>query len=778
MKADAESRSARRPPRAKTLAVVVTYGNADGSFFSEAFEGRLVIEARDLGLEATLVRVVYEGSPESDAAISARLSHLLHRLDVDVVLAGRLFDPSPVLAHRDADPARRFVLLALGEHPPALDGVDYVLGTRIDRGGVARRELAPDDQMLDAFEALVRGLARGEDPDVAGVARVVDGRYVAADVMPAPRRRRPYRVALDVEVIAPFALPPSRRRTLVGTHGCPHALDAMASPHFEGVALPAHLPVAREGCSFCPMGGDYVAGTDAAIVESLLEQASFHLEHEPDVTSFVLSDQHPLRYLARLVEEAAARGLRPVRWLFAARADALVRERASLDAAVAAAERSGAVVESYLTGFESFSDAELVRYNKGLRAQDLLDAVALLRAVHAAHPTAFEFASSRGHSLILFGPWTSLEDLRITVDTVRRERLREVFHDLGRNRLRLYPNLPIYYAAARDGLLAEAWDEAGSGTARDHGYGEEVPWRFLDARTRMVFVLSRVLREARGLDDEAAQLCAAADFAGADGAPLDAPTRAAADVRDGLAALGEAVVALGAGGRPRARTLPASFVELVGACNNGCAGCTNREYPGVAHGEVRRLAVEAARRRAGLVVLAGREPTLADDFLPLVQAARGDDARPVAVVTNGRRFAYEHFARAASSAGIRVVSMKAFGTRAEHADAYTRVAGSFDQALAGAANLRNAGVTLEWRVVAHAQALDDLASAAELAARFDVARILVELPLDAIGLANLRRAADSLARLGEEASRRGIPLEVEATPANRDRVRSVVAPRA
>ncbi|MCB9574412.1 MAG: hypothetical protein H6709_20210 [Kofleriaceae bacterium] len=338
---------------------------------------------------------------------------------------------------------------------------------------------------------------------------------VAAAPLPAAAdTTRPLRPVLDHEVIAVGPPPAVTRRTVFGNAGCPYAADPLAAPHFAGVTLPTTIEVARLGCAFCAMGGDYERRPDAEVVASIVDQALHITRGAPATRELVLDDQAALRYLAALIRAAAAAGVPPVRWLFAARSDTLVRERARLDAAIAAAEATGHVVECYLTGFEAFSAAELARYHKGVTVDDQLAAVATLRARTAAHPTAaFRHADARGHSLILWNPWTTPDDLADTVAIVRGHGLVDLFDELGRNRLRLYPDLPIFHAAARDGALVDAWQPGDHGAARGKGYHQERPWRFLDARTRLAWELAEALRARLGRATEPAQLAAIAAHA-------------------------------------------------------------------------------------------------------------------------------------------------------------------------------------------------------------------------------------------------------------------------
>lgn len=748
-----------------SIAIIIPFGNDGGSYFSDTLEARMCEEAKLLGHRARLVRVTYDGtSAERDAEIGARLAAWLAEHDVDLVVTQRFFDPGPIVAHRRRAANRRVLLIAPGDLPSTLDGVDFVLGDGSARPSLPRREMIPSDQLLDVWVHTLDALVRGESvAAVAGVATVEGGRVVPGVPLGPPTRRRPFRATVACDSIAATAPRAVRHRTLQGTFGCPYSGDPMKTAHFDGVSLPTNGFVARLGCSFCPMGGDYIAGTDESIVRDLLEQATFWAENDPDVEEFVLSDQHPIRYLGRVMDGAGARGLRRMRWLFAARADAFIREAETLERAVRSALDAGQCLEVYLTGFESFSDVELARYNKGIDVAQQLKAIANMRALHVRHPSAFEYARSRGHSLILWNPWTEPSDLRATVDTVRENGLRDLLQDLGRNRLRIYPNLPIFHAAARDGL-ADAWDDAGDGTARGLGYAAEYPWRFRDERTRVAFALSVALRAKLGSESELAQLAAVTAFAES-GASVGTPVDDVVDRVRGRVeclerALGDVRRAESTEASRRPSVRRASVVMFTGACNNGCSSCSNGDAwldDGVEALEAR---VDRARESGFPIVLAGREPTLHVGFLKLVARARGADARLVAIVTNGRRFAYERFVAAATRAGLASASVKLFGPDPGTADAFTRAPDSHAQGVLGLSNLSRAGVVTQGRIVLHRDVLDRAHEIVDVAARAGASQLSLDVQLDAVTLDRLDDAALAVDRVARRAALLGLPLHV------------------
>ncbi len=733
-------------PVQRSVAVVASYGERRDSFFADTLLAMLCAAARRSGHRAEMLRVYYDGhDAAADARVDARLREWLSERAVDVVVGERFVNVETFEA-----PGRVVVQVARGDAFDPVDGVHWVVGANPGRTrqGTTRRTPSVDELCL-AWERLLTALAVGDDPArVPGVGRVDGDDLVLHAPLERPARVPAFDAVVAMDCIAEGDAPAVVRKTLFGNVGCPYGADPLALPHYARVRLPVERPVARLGCAFCALGGDYEKRPDAEVVARTLEQARFWTERVATVTELVLSDQHALRYLRALL--LGARDLRPVRWLFAARSDSFVREAATVRAAVEAAVATGHTLEVYLTGFESFSDAELTRYNKGVTVAEQLEAVAAMRALSEEFPRAFRYGDARGHSLILWSPWTTPDDIADSVAVMRRAGLAELFHELGRNRLRLYRDLPIYYAAERDGALCDEWQEGDHGAARRKGYNTEHPWRFLDPRTRLCYALARALVARLGRDSEPAQLAAAADYARAV-APDDVPSTVARVLRE--------VEALEAALReaPTRRYPAAHDVRGTNACNNGCAHCPNRaRYVPDASLAAR---IDAARARPGPVRFAGREPTLWPDVAALVQRAAGDDRRPVWMVTNGRRFASAPFARELVQAGLTHATVKLFGPDAAVADAYTRDPGGHAQSLAGLRNLRAAGLrSVTARVVLHAHNLDDLSALPARLREGGATELQLDAPLDAIGLGALDRAAAAVRDLAAACRAAGLAL--------------------
>jgi pyruvate-formate lyase-activating enzyme len=392
----------------------------------------------------------------------------------------------------------------------------------------------------------------------------------------------------------------------------------------------------------------------------------------------------------------------------------------------------------------------------------LLAAVALVRALARAHPQHFAYTRERGHSLILFHPWTSPGSLLTSGETLRAHGLSDFFHDITRNRLRLYPRLPIYALAKSAGLVADAWEGAEAAqTARSKGYSVDIAWRFADPRAAIAYEACRRLRGALGGETEISQLVAVAQWTerfDRDHAPaVEDSTRGLDAAVDKLSTCIEELLRGSCGPR-------AASVMFAGSCNNACNGCENRDRFLPDDAEALRQGVDEARERGLPLMLAGREPTLHPDFVSLVGRAHGTDGRRVGVVSNGRRFAYGRFTREAVRAGLSDASVKVFAAHPAEADAVARVDGAFRQAMTGIDNLVRAGARVEIRVPLHARALATLAEFAALARAHRACAIRVEVALVSLGLDALEEAEASVRALAAACRAAGVHLTASPLP--------------
>lgn len=765
-----------------SIAFVLPYGEPVDAFFPDTFLGMLCALARTEGHDAELLRVYYHGRDRAeDERIDDRFVGWLADREVDLLVFERVLDPRPVFRHRSEFPQAKSLVVCRGDSLDPVPGIDFAIGAIAAPTERGSRRASTAEAYVDAFRAFLDALVEGRDPrGIEGIATIAPTGF---DGTALPEKRDdttevPLSV-LDYDVIAPGETPTVIRKTLFGNSGCPYRADAMEALGLPPVAEGETL--ASKGCAFCFMGGDYERRPNEQVVRSLVAQAK-HLTQDPGIEELVLSDQFSYPYLRELMLAAHDAGVRPgVRWLFAARCDAFLRTEGVVRDAVVAADECGYVLELYLSGFEAFCDADLTLYNKGITVDEQLRAVAAMRELAHEFPKAFDYKRARGHSLILWHPWTTPETLLETVDNLRGHGLMELFDEAGRNRLRLYDELPITRAAERDGATTDAWEDTEGGAGRAKGYNPENPWRFLDRRAQLAYSLACALRRRLGRTTELSQLRAAALFArDADAADLERPGTEAAIVESimaALEALEDEVLRLCRPERrepPRVSRRHAAVVRFSGGCNNACPGCTNADEWMDPRPEATLARVREARRDGQPILLTGREPTIDPAFLDAVALARGDDERHVGVITNGRRFAYRRFALRTVAAGARAFSVKFFGPNAETADRWSRSPGGFEQAIAGIQNLKSIGpVRIEIRAILHEENLDVASEFVKLAADVGAAQIHVEFDIDGLSLGALERASIAVRGMARAAIDAGMPMDSSTVQAGSVRHRWV-----
>jgi MoaA/NifB/PqqE/SkfB family radical SAM enzyme len=163
-------------------------------------------------------------------------------------------------------------------------------------------------------------------------------------------------------------------------------------------------------------------------------------------------------------------------------------------------------------------------------------------------------------------------------------------------------------------------------------------------------------------------------------------------------------------------------------CNSNCVFCVIGDdlFTGDRTFEDCCEELRLARATSEDVVFTGAEVTIRPDFLRLVAAARRLGYRNIQIQTNGRRFAYLDFCKAAIAAGANEFSPSIHGHVARLHDGLTRSPGSFDQIVAAIRNLRALGQRIVTNTVATRQNMRHLPA---------LARLLVDLGVDQYQLA-------------------------------------------
>ena len=322
------------------VAFVYAFPTRAEEFFPDVLLSLCSSDCRRAGVDSRVFKLYYD--PDDEAANHSLARRTVDRLvegDRRVVVFERLWDADLIADLRRRAPWPVHVILASESDCAPMPGVDVVVRKNHRR----------------AVAALVAAALRGELPREAPLADRPADDDEPRPTSPTSTTRSSTRVWLCR----------SGARSCWATAGCAYAHDAGRNPLFDGIDL-AHPDMARQGCTFCPMGGDHVHRDAAASAERVLHQVRYLTDRLPDIEEIQIYDQHPLPYLEALVRRSAQTGVRRLSYLFMDRADWVLRGRDQLVRALRACRETGFRLVNYLIGFETFAPHDLAVYNKGV----------------------------------------------------------------------------------------------------------------------------------------------------------------------------------------------------------------------------------------------------------------------------------------------------------------------------------------------------------------------------------------------------------------------------
>jgi len=738
------------------VAFVYLHAQAGGDYFADTPYAWTAGELRKLGHRADVIHVHFDREdPSSQARLCDQLIERLTVGDYGLVTLEHCWLPSLIDQIRDETGA-----LVCGTEPDAV-----LAGTRMDF--VISSFTSHRQPLID----LVTALARGDRLDTLRNLRIhLPGQQPVASTAienhpQVPDARRPFcpvieRVTIGEPMDLRGATPPVRK-TLDTNKGCPFSDPVAGNPTFADVELDdPRLTMA--GCAFCPMGGDYKALPWRETVTIHLHHIRYYQANMDRLDEVVLRDQHAIRYAPELLRRAIDEGLRPFGLLIPGRGDAILRYGDAMEEAAEIAAGSGFWWTIYLVGFESFSQAQLDLYNKGVTVAEYAEALRRMRDLHRRFPDAFRLYAAGASSFILWNPWTTLDDLRINIDFVRDNAVWDLARGLTTTRLRLYPNLPLYWKARHDGLLGEGTGPDDRGAAHT-GYASEAAWVYRDERVgwaeelheqlrrhcdppQLVGLLDACERHVRDADD-------APDFAGLEAAWI------------GLRGLWR--TSGGPGDRTERKNKAAavdaraSRTVLVGrSCNNKCRVCvaSHAEF----EDDVGRIQtrIQAAAKH-GRVTIAGREPTLLRELPQLTRGAVKAGARRVELVTNGRVFAAGRAVAKLAAAGVSDVLVKRHRLADEDEDAFTQAPGSGAQMWQAAAGFSHNEIAWRLLLIVVDDGLDELAAIVGKAAGFGARGIQLKVLAANVALSRLDDTREAIENAMNAAREAGLDVAIE-----------------
>ena len=647
---------------------VFPYPSRDATFRFPAIFACCSGELKSRGIPAAVVELYLDvDNPASSRDALDDLAGFLRLQDPRVVILSDVFEPALFNTVREACQAAVVCTDGLSAGPSGT--VDF---------GLERYETNPAP-LVPLVEALVRGDAVDGIPNVRAAADVRDPEIIPCGEVPMFLAPPDYNF-VQIPGDAPR---PSRRLSVYVNPGCPWSRSVLDNPVFSGADLTSP-GLALRGCSFCIQDGRY-SGLDAeTTVERIVLELECWTRLYPDCREVVLWDESPWRFLPLLVEKVASSAKGPIAVCFHARADDLVRHSGTIESACASARRfpdSGVTLAVTLIGFENYSAAELARMNKGSTPDDVRAAAGTCRRIADKWPDVFEFDRFKASSFILFTPWTTRSDLEENIRGFNNDDILEFSTGMGLTKLRLYPGLPIFRLAERDGLVSEGNFDADLRSSRRFGYSTDVPWRFADPDVEKVYRLYLALYP---LVDRHEQV----DL-------LDWVVRAVFDGGAGMMPAGEVATLMG-----RLRVAVAALNGRGGACgpsrtdgatdersgtlevtlSGGGVPCPGRKPDMTRDPSPGRLAVRISRygATAAMIHVIGREPGRSPVMLRAVYLARQSGIPRAAVRTDGTVFADPAMLARAIKAGVTDIEFRIFGPGPEDWAAVTGDPAAFE----------------------------------------------------------------------------------------------------
>lgn len=288
---------------------------------------------------------------------------------------------------------------------------------------------------------------------------------------------------------------------------CTSQRSLAANPFFEGFDVTTSPR--GVGCTFCKrpeQGPTWAKPPEEIMARQLMGIAQAFLGSRVPLLVRAIGEGF-LKKIESFATLVVSTPLPPCEFLLDGRADLILAREKHLLEAIKRLERSPHKFHVALVGIENFSDRELVRFNKGISAVHNLRLIRRLFALERDFPKSFGFRRWGGLSLILFTPWSRLQDLAINLSAINIARIEEIAGKVFSGKLRLVPELPLYWLAGRDGLLDEEYKDPTLHMVRSHALAsldpDEKPWHFQDPRTEAVCrVMMRVGAEPTVAEDK------------------------------------------------------------------------------------------------------------------------------------------------------------------------------------------------------------------------------------------------------------------------------------
>ncbi len=279
---------------------------------------------------------------------------------------------------------------------------------------------------------------------------------------------------------------------LVAGPPCVYRRSLAGNPHFEGVSMDG--VAFPDGCSFCvnPAGRNRGLGVRKPFDLAQLQIRRFG-ETAPAFRRtgrFIVDGVLLFHRLPEFLQAVIDLDLPPTAFFMSCRVDEVLARAKDLRYWIPILQAHGHSINMWNVGLENFSPVENERFNKGISPDQAEAVLALFDELESAYPKAFGFREHGGFGLIVFTPWTRLEDVELNVRALVRHGSRG---DLGpvTSRLQLRPGTPLELLARRDGLVDDESMELAAvplaASCLTEPNDRDIPWHFANQDVEAVW---------------------------------------------------------------------------------------------------------------------------------------------------------------------------------------------------------------------------------------------------------------------------------------------------
>jgi hypothetical protein len=251
----------------------------------------------------------------------------------------------------------------------------------------------------------------------------------------------------------------------------------------------------KDACTFCTFPRDMKRGVPKwNAVDLVLHQLEQFYRTAPEFRrhrSIRIDSVISFRQLDRFFQGVFDRDFPASSFFMSCRIDEALVQRDTLIKWMPLLADRGHGLSLWSIGLENFSPTENERFNKGISTQQIHDVILLFDHLEQTWPGVFNFRELGGFGMIVFTPWTSLEDLQINVDALKTYGKGQVLGPLL-SRLQLRPDTALEALAIRDGL---AYDSSKLGevpsdrSCLTEPTDREIPWRFKNPEVAQIWEL-------------------------------------------------------------------------------------------------------------------------------------------------------------------------------------------------------------------------------------------------------------------------------------------------